>query len=46
MHAGIKICKLDDHNNSVNNEILAFIASLEMSDIHHTLNRYKSAYVA
>ena len=44
MHAGIKICKLDDHNNSVNNEILAFIASLEISDVYHTLDRYKSAY--
>ena len=44
MHAGIKICKLDDHNNSVNNEILAFIASLEISDVYHTLDRYKSSY--
>ena len=44
MHAGIKIYKLDNHNNSVNNEMLAFIASLEISDVYHTLNRYKSAY--
>lgn len=44
MHAGIKIYKLDNHNNSVNNEMLAFIASLEISDAYHTLNRYKSAY--
>ena len=44
MHAGIKIYKLDNHNNSVNNEMLAFIASLEISNVYHTLNRYKSAY--
>lgn len=44
MHAGIKIYKLDNHNNSVNNEMLAFIASLEIRDVYHTLNRYKSAY--
>lgn len=35
MHAGIKIYKLDNHNNSVNNEMLAFIASLEISDVYH-----------
>jgi hypothetical protein len=44
MYAGIKIYKLDNHNNSVNNEMLAFIASLEISDIYNTLNRCKSAY--
>lgn len=43
MHAGIKICKLTIIN-SVDNEMLAFIASLEISDVYHTLKRYKSAY--
>lgn len=44
MHSGVKINKLDDSHSSVDDEMLAFIASLEMSDIQHTLNRYKSAY--
>ncbi len=44
MHSGVKINKLDDSHSSVDDKMLAFIASLEMSDIHHTLNRYKSAY--
>ena len=44
MHSGVKINKLDDSYSSVDDKMLAFIASLEISDVYHTLNRYKSAY--
>lgn len=44
MHSGVKINKLDDSHSSVDDKMLAFIASLEISDVYHTLNRYKSAY--
>ena len=38
MHAGIKIYKLDNHNNSVNNEMLEQIEGLRRSAQHYIDN--------